>query len=138
MKRIGSRRGKRGNRMRRRMRMEYVVLLMVFAGYLSFSMWTEHRLDTLRKERVEFEERIVGAQAALAAAEERLLRESDQARIVHRARAELGFVDAEIGTRVRLALPSSPTLPEEPMLTRVAGGLDRFGGVREAIAGEER
>jgi hypothetical protein len=120
------------------MRMEYVVLLMVFAGYLSFSMWTEHRLDTLRKERVEFEERIVGAQAALAAAEERFLRESDQARIVHRARTELGFVDAEIGTRVRLALPSSPTLPEEPMLTRLAGGLDRFGGVREAIAGEER
>lgn len=138
MKRIGSRRGKRANRMRRRMRMEYVVLLMVFAGYLSFSMWTEHRLDTLRKERVEFEERIVGAQAALAAAEERFLRESDQARIVDRARTELGFVDAEIGTRVRLALPSSPTLPEEPMLTRLAGGLDRFGGVREAIAGEER
>lgn len=138
MKRIGSRRGKRANRMRKRMRMEYLVLLMVFAGYLSFSMWTEHRLDTLRKERVEFEERIVGARAALAVAEERFLRESDQARIVHRARVELGFVDAEIGTRIRLALPSSPTVPEEPMLTRLAGGLDRFGGVREAFAGEER
>jgi hypothetical protein len=117
---------------------EYLFLLLVFAGYLSFSMWTEHRLDTLRKERVEFEERIVGARAALTSAEERFLRESEQSRIVHRARTELGLVDAEIGNRIRLALPASPTLPEEPMLTRLAGGLDRFGGIRSAIAGEER
>ena len=124
-------------RMRRRLRPQYVVLLVVFAGYLSFQTWAEHRLDTLRKDRVEFEERIIGTRASLAAAREEFDRQSEQARIVSRAKKELGFIDSRVGDRTRLALPALQAAPDEPMLWRLAGGLDRFGGIRDAFASEE-
>jgi hypothetical protein len=119
------------------MRSQYLVFFLVFAGYLVFQTWSEHRLDALRKERVEFEERIIGTRAALAQAQRQFARESDQARIVERARVELGFVDAEIGGRPRICMPAAPKADEGPLLWRLAGGLDRFGGIRGAFAAED-
>lgn len=124
-------------RLRRRVRPEYLLMGTVLAGFLAFQTWSEHRLDTLRQQRLEYEERLASARSSLATAELRFSRESDQVRVVERARIELGFVDSEIGTRVRLALPAPEMLPEEPLLWRVAGGLDRFGGIRAAFAAED-
>ena len=139
MSRKSNSRNKGFARMRRRLRPQYVVVLAVFATYLSFQTWAEHRLDTSRKERVEFEERIIGARASLAAAREEFDRQSEQDRIVSRAKKELGFIDSRVGERIRLALPAPEGAPEEPMLWRLAGGLDRFGGIRDAFAaGEEQ
>ena len=131
-----NRRGK-VSRLRRRLRPQYLVFFCVFAGYLVFQTWTGHRLDTLRRERVEFEERVVTTHAALAEAERQFARESDQSRIVARAKSELGFVDARIGVRARICMPATESLADEPLLWRLAGGLDRFGGIRGAFAAED-
>lgn len=136
-----SRPGTRRNRiakLRRRVRPEYVLLAGVLASYLAFQTWQEHRLDRLRQTRIEFEERLVAARAGLVAANSEYAQQAAQDRIVSRARVELGFVDSRIGERVRLALPSEPVLPEEPLLVRLAAGLDRFGGIRTAGAAEDR
>ena len=131
-----NRRG-RASRLRRRLRPQYIVLFCVFAGYLVFQTWTEHRLDTLRRQRVEFEERITSTRAALSEAEREYARESEQARIVARAKSELGFIDARIGARPRICMPVSPSVEEDPLLARLAAGLDRFGGIRGAFAAED-
>jgi Tfp pilus assembly protein FimV len=117
-------------------RPQYLVLFMVFAGYLVFQTWAEHRLDTLRRERVEFEERIVSTRSALAEARREIAQESEQSRIVARARQELGFIDAEVGGRPRICMPAVEAPAEEPLLMHLARGLDRFGGIRDAFAGE--
>ena len=137
MSRKTSNRRGRVAKIRRQVRPQYLVVFFVFAGYLVFQTWAEHRLDTLRKVRVEYEERIITTRASLAQAERRFVRESEQSRIVSRARAELGFIDAEIGGRPRICMPSTPTADDEPLLWRLAAGLDRFGGIRGAFAAED-
>lgn len=136
MSRKSNNRRGRVSRLRRQLRPQYVVFFCVFAGYLVFQTWSGHQLDTLRKERVEYEERISTARAALAEAESRFARESDQSRIVARAKSELGFVDARIGARARICMPTLEPAADEPLLWRLAGGLDRFGGIRGAFAAE--
>ena len=128
---------RRVSRLRRQVRPEYLVFFLALAGYMVFQTWSEHRLDALRKERVEFEERIITTRAALAQAERQFARESEQSRIVDRARDELGFMDAEIAGRQRICMPSTQPAEEEPLLWRLAGGLDRFGGIRGAFAAED-
>ena len=137
MNRKSSKRRGRVARLRRRMRPEYLAFFCLLAGYLVYQTWAEHRLDTLRLARVEYEERIITTRAALAESQRRFARESDQSRVVARAKSELGFIDAEIGTRPRLCMPVAPAAEEEPLLWRIAGGLDRFGGIRGAFAAEE-
>ena len=137
MSRKSNRRRGRVSRLRRQARPEYLVFFLALAGYMVFQTWSEHRLDALRKERVEFEERIITTRAALAQAERQFARESEQSRIVDRARGELGFVDAEIAGRQRICMPSTQPADEEPLLWRLAGGLDRFGGIRGAFAAED-
>ena len=134
MMRRNAKRRKGLNRVRRSLRPQYLVLLMMLVSYLSYQIWAEHRLDTLRKERVDFEERLISARASLAAAREEFDRQSEQARIVGRAKSELRFVDSRVGERTRLAMPATVPGPEEPLLWRLAGGLDRFAGIREAFA----
>ncbi|RKZ15351.1 hypothetical protein DRQ53_09270 [bacterium] len=135
MSRIGRKKGVA--RLRRRLRAEFVLLGLLVASFLTFQTWSEHRLDTLGHQRLEYSERLASAQAGLASAQLTFVRESEQGRIVSRARAELGFVDAEVGERVRLALPAAKSAPEDPLLWRLAGGLDRFSGIREAFAAED-
>jgi hypothetical protein len=136
MKTRSGRRHGRMAKLRRRVRTEYLVLALVVAGYLAFQTWQEHRLDRLRQTRIEYEERLVVARAGLASANLEYVRQAAQDRVVHRARVELAFVDSRVGERVRLALPSAPAPEEEPLLVRLASGLDRFGGVRAAGAAE--
>lgn len=123
-------------RLRRSLRPELVLAGVVFAGFLAFQTWSEHRLDTLRQVRLEFDERLASAQSGLARAELEFDRESEQTHVVQRARAELGFVDAEVNGRARLALPAPEMIEPDPLLWRLAGGLDRFGGIREALASD--
>lgn len=137
MSRKTSNRRGRVAKIRRQVRPQYLVFFVAFAGYLVFQTWAEHRLDTLRKERVEFEERIITTRAALSHAEGRFVRESEQSRIVDRARTELGFIDAEIGGRPRICMPAIQPPEDEPLLWRLAAGLDRFGGIRGAFAAED-
>ena len=137
MSRKSSNRRGRVSKIRRQLRPQYLVFFAVFAGYLVFQTWAEHRLDTLRKERVEYEERIITTRAALAQAHRQFARESEQSRVVSRARAELGFIDAEIGSRPRICMPSTQPVDDEPLLWRLASGLDRFGGIRGAFAAED-
>lgn len=124
-------------RIRQRVRAEYMLLVGVVGAFLAFQTWSEHRLDTLRQQRMDTEARIDVARADLAAASLEFTRESAQDRIVARAKAELDFVDSRIGTRMRLAMPSAPPKPEEPLLWRFASGLDRFSGIRGAVAAED-
>jgi hypothetical protein len=130
-------RRKKVARLRQQIRVEYLLIAVMVAGFLAFQTWSEHRLDTLRRQRIEFEGRIDAARADLSAASLEFTRESAQDRIVARAKAELGFVDSRIGTRIRLALPAATPGPDEPMLWRLASGLDRFGGIRGAAAAED-
>lgn len=135
-----TRRGGRRHRiskLRRRVRAEWVVLVAVIAGYLAFQTWQEHRLDRLRQERIDYEERLVSERAALARANLQYARHSAQDEVVRRARTELDLVDSQIGERVRLALPSGPPPEEEPLLVRLAAGLDRFASIRTAGAAED-
>lgn len=125
-------------RLRRRVRAEYLLLAVVLAGYLAFQTWQQHELDRLRQQRIDYEERLVATRSALAAANFEYARHSAQDRVVARAREELGFVDARIGHRIRLALPAPAATAEEPLLNRLAAGLDRFGGIRSAGAAEDR
>jgi hypothetical protein len=127
----------RVSRLRRQVRPQYLVFFLFFAGYLAFQTWSGHQLDTLRRDRVEFEERIATTRAALAEAERQFARESDQSRIVARAKSELGFVDAAIGGRARICMPSVDVHDDEPLLWRLAGNLDRFAGIRGAFAAED-
>jgi len=137
MSRKTSNRRGRVAKIRRQIRPQYLVFFFVLAGYLVFQTWAEHSLDTLRKERVEYEERIISTRAALAQAQRQFVRESEQSRIVSRARAELGFIDAEIGGRPRICMPAIQQPDDEPLLWRLAAGLDRFGGIRGAFAAED-
>ena len=137
MNRRVSARHKKAARFRQRIRAEYLLGVAVVAVFLAFQTWSEHRLDTLRQQRFEFEERILAARAELAAADLKFARQSAQDRIVARARGELGFVDSRIGERIRLALPAEAPQPDEPLLWRLASGLDRFGGIRGAAAAED-
>ena len=136
-RRIVGRRNKAA-RIRQRIRAEYVVIVVVAAAFLAFQTWSEHRLDTLRQHRFQFEERIVAARAELSAANLEFTRQSAQDRIVARAKGELGFVDSGIGERIRLALPAESPPADEPLLWRIASGLDRFSGIRGAVAAEDQ
>jgi hypothetical protein len=131
-------RRKKVARFRRRFRAEYLLMAAVVAAFLAFQTWSEHRLDILRQQRFEFEEQILAVRADLSAANLEFTRQSAQERIVARARSELNFVDASIGERNRVARPAESTQPEDPLLWRLASGLDRFSGIRGAVAAEDK
>jgi hypothetical protein len=130
-------RRKKVARLRQRVRAEYLLMATVVAAFLAFQTWSEHRLDTLRQQRFELEERILAARADLAGTNLEFTRQSAQDRIVARARDELGFVDSRIGERIRVARPAAAPQPDEPRLWHLARGLDRFSGIRGAVAAED-
>ncbi len=135
-RRISGRR-KKVARFRQGIRAEYLLTAAIVASFLAFQTWSEHQLDTLRRQRFEIEEQILATRADLAAANLEFTRQSAQDRIVARAKSELGFVDSRIGARIRVALPAAAPQPAEPLLWRLAGGLDRFSGIRGAVAAED-
>ena len=137
MSRKSNRRRGRVSRLRRQARPEYLVFFLALAGYMVFQTWSEHRLDTLRQQRFELEERILAARADLAGTNLEFTRQSAQDRIVARARDELGFVDSRIGERIRVARPAAAPQPDEPRLWHLARGLGRFSGIRGAVAAED-
>jgi len=111
--------------------------LLVGLGSLWLMAWNTHRIQVLEAEEVRLSAERAFQQDELRRKQVRWYRLTQRDRIVPRAVAELGLVEPEPGDRQVVALRWDESGREGPAwLRHLARGLDRYGDVDGAFAGE--
>lgn len=110
---------------------------LLLIGLFFWSTLQTQRLDELRSERFALEEECAYLEQLYRDAQQEWFAESSLERVIPRAKAELGLVDASPHSRTVIAVAPAPTPGRATAwLADLASRFDRFGEIRSAHADE--